>query len=63
MTNQVIAARIIGYIRQAAIGDALMPYNERVDYALQTPLASHTWTGSQRDWLKKIAAKPKPTYW
>ncbi len=59
MTNQDIAARIVGYIRQAAIGDALMPYNERVDHALQKLLSSHTWTGPQRDWLKRIAAQTK----
>ena len=59
MTNQDIAARIVGYIRQAAIGDALVPYNERVDHALQKLLASHTWSGPQRDWLKKIAAQTK----
>jgi len=59
MTNQDIAARIVGYIRQAAIGDALVPYNERVDHALQKLLASNTWTGPQRDWLKKIAAQTK----
>jgi len=59
MTNQDIAARIVGYIRQAAIGDALVPYNERVDHALQKLLASHNWTGPQRDWLKRIAAQTK----
>lgn len=59
MTNRDIAARIIGYIRQAAIGDALVPYNERVEHALQKLLASHSWTGPQRDWLKKIAAQTK----
>ncbi len=59
MTNQDIAARIVGYIRQAAIGDALVPYNERVDHALQKLLASRAWTGPQRDWLKKIAAQTK----
>lgn len=58
-TNQDIAARIVGYIRQAAIGDALLPYNERVDHALQKLLASRAWTGPQRDWLKKIAAQTK----
>jgi type I site-specific restriction endonuclease len=41
MTNQDIAARIVGYIRQAAIGDPLVPYNQRVDSALQKILASH----------------------
>jgi type I restriction enzyme, R subunit len=59
MTNQDIAARIVGYIRQAAIGDALVPYTERVDHALQNLLSSHNWSGPQRDWLKKIAAQTK----
>jgi type I restriction enzyme R subunit len=59
MTNQDIAARIVGYIRQAAIGDALVPYNERVDHALQKLLASRPWTAPQRDWLKRIAAQTK----
>ena len=59
MTNQDIAARIIGYIRQAAIGDALLPYNERVDHALQAMLASKAWTTPQRNWLKRIAAQTK----
>ena len=59
MTNQDIAARIVGFIRQAAIGDALLPYSERVDHALQTLLASKSWTAPQRDWLKRIAAQTK----
>ena len=59
MTNQDIAARIVGYIRQAAIGDALLPYDERVDHALQTILALKNWTTPQRQWLQKIAAQTK----
>jgi type I restriction enzyme R subunit len=59
MTNQDIAARIVGYIRQAAIGDALLPYSERVDHALQKLLASKPWSSPQRDWLKRIAAQTK----
>jgi len=63
LSNQDIAARIIGYIRQAAIGDALLPYAERVDHALQDllskPLAGKPWTQPQRDWLKRIAAQTK----
>lgn len=58
-TNQDIAARIVGFIRQAAIGDALLPYGERVDHALQKLLASKPWTAPQRDWLKRIAAQTK----
>ncbi len=59
MTNQDIAARIVGYIRQAAIGDALVPYEQRVDRALQNILASKSWTMPQRQWLQKIAAQTK----
>lgn len=59
MTNQDIAASIVGFIRQAAIGDALVPYSERVDHALQRLLASQPWTAPQRDWLKRIAAQTK----
>ncbi len=59
MTNQDIAARIVGYIRQAAMGDALVPYEQRVDRALQTILTSKSWTTPQRQWLQKIAAQTK----
>jgi type I restriction enzyme, R subunit len=59
MTNQDIAARIVGYIRQAAIGDALEPYEQRVERALQRILASRNWTTPQRQWLQKIAAQTK----
>ena len=59
MTNQDIAARIIGYIRQAAIGDALVPYEQRVNQALRKILASRSWTTPQRQWLQRIAAQTK----
>jgi type I restriction enzyme R subunit len=58
-TNREIAGRIIGYIRQAALGDPLVPFPERVDHALQAILASKSWTAPQRDWLKKLAAQTK----
>jgi type I restriction enzyme, R subunit len=59
MTNQDIAARIVGYIRQAAIGDPLVPYDQRVDSALQKLLASRQWSTPQRQWLQRIAAQTK----
>ena len=59
MTNQEIAARIIGYIRQAALGDPLIAYEQRVDTALQTMLSTRAWTPPQKDWLKKLAAQTK----
>lgn len=63
LTNQDIAARIVGYIRQAAIGDPLLPYSERVDRALQHllvhPPGGMPWSTPQRDWLKGIAAQTR----
>jgi type I restriction enzyme R subunit len=59
LTNQDIAARIVGYIRQAALGDALVPYEQRVDRALQSILARRSWSTPQRQWLQKIAAQTK----
>ncbi len=59
MTNQEIAASIIGYIRQAAIGDPLVPFEKRVDHALEVMLGSKSWTQPQRDWLKKLASQTK----
>lgn len=59
MTNQEIAARIVGFIRQAALGDPLVPYEQRVDGALQSLLSSKSWTTPQRQWLQKIAAQTK----
>lgn len=53
-TNQDIAASIIGFIRRAALGDALMPYAERVDRALKKILASRPWTDPQRKWIERI---------
>ncbi|MBX9772630.1 MAG: type I restriction-modification system endonuclease, partial [Candidatus Obscuribacterales bacterium] len=58
-TNQEIAARIIGYIRQAALGDPLRPWAERVDNALRKLLSSRAWSSPQRQWLEKIASQTK----
>jgi type I restriction enzyme R subunit len=59
MTNKDIAARIVGFIRAAANGDPLIPYEQRVDQALERMLASRTWTTPQRQWLQRIAAQTK----
>jgi type I restriction enzyme R subunit len=48
-TNQDMAASIMVYIRQAALGDPLVPYEQRVEKALQTILASRSWTTPQLD--------------
>lgn len=58
-TNQDIAASIIGFIRQAALGDALIPYNDRVDRAVNKILSSRSWTLLQRKWLERIGKQLK----
>jgi type I restriction enzyme R subunit len=52
--NQDIAASIIGFVRQAALGDPLVPYEERVRAAMQKVLASRTWSDPQKKWLRRI---------
>jgi type I restriction enzyme R subunit len=53
-TNQDIAASIVGFIRRAALGDALVPYDDRVDRAVKSILGSRAWTDPQRRWLDRI---------
>jgi type I restriction enzyme R subunit len=58
-TNEDIAASIIGFIRQAALGDALIPYSERVDRAMKKILVKQAWTAPQRKWLERIGKQLK----
>ncbi len=58
-TNVEIAASIIGFIRQRALGCPLVPYQERVDRALQKILAKRAWTQPQQNWLERIAKQMK----
>ncbi|MFO0882578.1 MAG: type I restriction-modification enzyme R subunit C-terminal domain-containing protein, partial [Pirellulales bacterium] len=59
MTNQEIAAHIVGFIRHIATGDPLVPYEQRVEWAYQQMLAAKQWTTPQKQWLQKIAAQTK----
>lgn len=52
--NEDIAASIIGFVRQAALGDALVPYEDRLHSAMRRILTSRQWTDVQRKWLKRI---------
>lgn len=52
--SEDIAASIIGYIRQAALGDPLRPYADRVRDAMTRILKGHDWTPVQQRWLKRI---------
>lgn len=52
--NEEIAASIIGFVRQAALGDPLTPYADRVRAAMHRVMTSRTWTDPQKRWLKRI---------
>jgi type I restriction enzyme R subunit len=54
-THQEIAASIVGYIRQAALGEALLPFDQRVANAMQKIYLLHNWTPIQRKWLDRLA--------
>ncbi|MBV8657849.1 MAG: type I restriction-modification system endonuclease [Burkholderiales bacterium] len=58
-SNVDIAATIIGYIRQAAVGDALVPFGERVERAVGKILQSRAWTPNQQKALRFIAERVK----
>jgi type I restriction enzyme R subunit len=53
-TNQDIAASIIGFIRSMMLGSPLIPYEARVQRAMQRILGSRAWTDMQRKWLQRI---------
>jgi type I restriction enzyme R subunit len=52
--NVDIAASIIGFVRQAALGDPLVPYGDRVKAAMKRLSESRKWTDPQRRWLRRI---------
>lgn len=54
-SNQDIAAGIIAYIRQAALGEALLPFEQRVARAMQKIHGQRAWTPVQRKWLERLA--------
>ncbi|GEA51431.1 type I restriction-modification system deoxyribonuclease [Vibrio inusitatus NBRC 102082] len=57
--NQDVAARLIGHIRRAAIGDALLPFEQRVNLALGKIKAQKEWSDEQLNWLDRLASSIK----
>jgi type I restriction enzyme R subunit len=57
--NEDIAARLIGHIRRAAMGDALLPFDVRVDNALEHIKSAHQWNEEQIAWLERLASSIK----
>ena len=62
LKNEEIAATVIGFIRQRALGSPLMPYEQRVDRGLKRVLASATWTTNEKKWLDRIALQMKKDF-
>lgn len=54
-TNQDIASSLVGHIRRAALGEPLVPFETRVNQAMQNIYASQDWTTLQRKWLDRLA--------
>lgn len=52
--NADIAAHIIGFVRQAALGDPLVPYATRVDNAIRQLIEARNFTNDQKQWLRRI---------
>ncbi|MEI5942934.1 type I restriction-modification system endonuclease [Bacillus albus] len=52
--NESIAADIISFIRQAALGEVLVDQETRVKNAMKKVYAMHDWTPRQKKWLQRI---------
>ncbi len=52
--NEEIAANIISFIRQAALGEALIDHEARIKNAMQKVYALHDWKPRQKNWLERI---------
>lgn len=52
--NEEIAADIISFIRQAALGEALVDHETRIKRAMQKVYSLHDWTPRQKRWLERI---------
>ena len=52
--NEDIAADVVSFIRQAALGDPLVPWADRVKSAMARITKHGTWSEPQRKWLERI---------
>ncbi|WP_338786283.1 type I restriction-modification system endonuclease [Metabacillus sp. FJAT-53654] len=52
--NEEIAADIISFIRQAALGEALVDHETRIKQSMQKVYSLHDWTPRQKKWLERI---------
>ncbi len=52
-----VAAKLIGFVRQAALGDALEPWSVRVQRAVEAIIKRGGLTPDQQKWLRRIATQ------
>lgn len=57
--NVDVAAGVIGYIRREALGDTLVPWDDRVNQAIERLKGRHAFTPPQLQWLDRIARQLK----
>jgi type I restriction enzyme R subunit len=50
-------------VRQAALGDPLVPYEARVENGVRKILASRDWTPAQKRWLNRIGRPQRAASW
>ena len=55
--QQDVAARLIGFIRQAALGDALEPWSMRVQRAVEAIIKRSALNPQQQQWLRRIGTQ------
>ena len=59
-TNQDIAAKLVGHIRRASMKNPeLLPFDERVDHALDKIKTEQDWNTVQIKWLDRLASSIK----
>ncbi|MCW4627878.1 MULTISPECIES: type I restriction-modification system endonuclease [Marinomonas] len=59
-TNQDIAAKLVGHIRRASMKNPqLLPFDVRVDHALEKIKAERDWNAVQVKWLDRLASSIK----
>lgn len=61
-TTQEITASLIGFVRREAIGDALVPFQERLERAMLSIKKKHNFSPVQLKWLDKIKLQLEKEY-
>lgn len=60
--NHEIAASLIGFVRREAIGDALIPFQERLDKAIALIKSTHNFNPVQLKWIDRIKQQLEKEY-